>query len=138
MHSHFSHFWLFPWTTKHISSKNYYKAQWWLFNHFSLVKHRHQIWDRFLISVFNWKNWPWILPQFTTKNLKNDTFLLFDGYDFKIMIKKNHLSYLKRYTPKAHFYIKISRATLLLFWPNLLSKVWRRTLDLCLFFKDTN
>ena len=43
-------------------------AQWCVFNNYSLDKHRHQIWDHFLKTEIT--NWPWILPQFTTKNEK--------------------------------------------------------------------
>ena len=44
-------------------------AQWYVFNNFSIIKHRHQIWDHFVIPVFKVEitNWPWILPQITSK-----------------------------------------------------------------------
>ena len=41
---------------------------------------------------------------------------------------------LEKNNPKAHCYFKISRATFLLFWPFLISKVLEVYFDLCLFF----
>ena len=43
-------------------------AQCCVFNNSSIVKHRHQIWDQFVIPVFKTEitNWSWILPQFTS------------------------------------------------------------------------
>ena len=48
--------------------------------------------------------------------------------------EKKSLLKLEKNNPKAHCYFKISRATFLLFWPFLISKVLEVYFDLCLFF----
>ena len=65
-------------------------AQRCIFNNYSLDKHRHQIWDHFLISVLKTEitNWPWILPQFTTSIWKMTLVSFFDGFHLKITISK--------------------------------------------------
>ena len=121
-----------------------YTAQWCVFNNYSLDKHRHQIWDHFLISVLKTEitNWPWILPQFTTKNWKMALVFFFDGFHFKIIILKILVLLRKKitfHTWKKIFqmHIVISKFQELYFCfsgPCWFQKFWRCTLDLCLFF----
>ena len=53
-----------------------------VFNNSSIVKHRHQIWDQFVIPVFKTEitNWSWILPQFTSLIRKLALVFFFDGF----------------------------------------------------------
>ena len=68
--------WLYP-TYSNLSS-----AQCCVFNNSSIVKHRHQIWDQFVIPVFKTEitNWSWILPQFTSLIRKLALVFFFDGF----------------------------------------------------------
>ena len=89
-------------------------AQWCIFNNYSLDKHRHQIWDHFLISVLKTEitNWPWILPQFTTSNRKMALVPFFGRISFKNNNFKNPCSFEKK---KSLFIFerKYSKGTLL-------------------------
>ena len=73
--------------------KNHFEINWplgsppWstqccVFNNSSTVKHRHQIWDQFVIPVFKTEitNWSWILPQFTSLIRKLALVFFFDGF----------------------------------------------------------
>ena len=57
-------------------------AQCCVFNNSSIVKHRHQIWDQFVIPVFKTEitNWSWILPQFTSLIRKLALVFFFAGF----------------------------------------------------------
>ena len=65
-----------------------------VFNNSSIAKHRHQIWDQFVIPVFKTEitNWSWILPQFTS--LIRKLALVFFFMDFWVFEKKSFFSLL--------------------------------------------
>ena len=103
-----------------------YSTQCCVFNNSSIVKHRHQIWDQFVIPVFKTEitNWSWILPQFTSLIRKLALVFFFDGFlgfqkkkffqpSFR---KKNNFLYINKIFLSPHCYSKISWPTFLLYW----------------------
>ena len=92
----------------------HYTAQWCVFNNYSLDKHRHQIWDHFLILVLKTEitNWPWILQQFTTKNRKMALAFFLTDFISKWLFWKSLFFWEKKIT--FHTWKKYFKVTLLL------------------------
>ena len=101
-------------------------AQCCVFNNSSIVKHRHQIWDQFVIPVFKTEitNWSWILPQFTSLIRKLALVFFFwwiFGFSKKKFFqpsfrKKNNFLYINKIFLSLHCYSKISWPTFLVYW----------------------
>ena len=101
-------------------------AQCCVFNNSSIVKHRHQIWDQFVIPVFKTEitNWSWILPQFTSLIRKLALVFFFwwiFGFSKKKFFqpsfrKENNFLYINKIFLSPHCYSKISWPIFLLYW----------------------
>ena len=114
-------------------------SQWCVFNNYSLDKHRHQIWHHFYFSFEYWNNRLALnIATICHKNLKNALLVRFCLTifisNFLVPFWKKSLFILVKNISKVCSYSKISRATFLLQWPFLTSKVLKEYFDICLFF----